>query len=223
MQELKSNFTYMLVALMVFLVGVPAAIDLELLSPVLIEAVGTSALLAIGIWSLKGLGGRFYVAMSIALLAVALNLLHVTYDQPMLFVSGHLATLAFLLLATAETFRKIATTNKISGNRIVGAICVYFLLGVVWSLFYALLEFAVPGSFNGLTDTMGLPQNPDWIYFSFVTLTTLGYGDILPVTFLSRSLAYMEAVVGQFYIAILVAGLVSAYISERQSEASDKR
>jgi len=55
----------------------------------------------------------------------------------------------------------------------------------------------------------------EWLYFSFVTMTTLGYGDILPVSAAARGLAYMQAIVGQFYIAILVAGLVSAYVSNR--------
>ena len=61
----------------------------------------------------------------------------------------------------------------------------------------------------------------EWLYFSFVTMTTLGYGDILPISATARGLAYMQAVVGQFYIAMLVAGLVGAYISDRQKAGSD--
>ena len=57
----------------------------------------------------------------------------------------------------------------------------------------------------------------EWLYFSFVTMTTLGYGDLLPVSATARAMAYMQAVFGQLYVAILVAGLVSAYISARQS------
>ena len=85
---------------------------------------------------------------------------------------------------------------------------------------YSLVETAMPGSFAGLVDQAANSKwNPDWIYFSFVTLTTLGYGDILPLTFSARSLAYFEAIVGQFYLAVLVAGLVGAYLSEKQSQA----
>jgi voltage-gated potassium channel len=217
----KNNFAFMLVALMIFLVGVPAAVDLELLPWGVVEALGISSLLAIGIWSLKGTGSAFYIAMSIAIISIILNLMSIVKPGSIIFVSRHFATLAFLMLATVESFRKIASTNTISGNRIIGAICVYFMLGVIWALTYALLEFVIPGSFSGLVDDANLPQNPDWVYFSFVTLTTLGYGDILPLTYLARALAFMEAVVGQFYIAILVAGLVSAHITEKQSVKPD--
>ena len=61
----------------------------------------------------------------------------------------------------------------------------------------------------------GAQWDSEWLYFSFVTMTTLGYGDIAPVSAIARVLAYMQAVFGQFYIAILVAGLVGAYISRR--------
>jgi hypothetical protein len=94
------------------------------------------------------------------------------------------------------------------------------MLGVIWALTYSLLEAVIPGSFTGLVDQAANAKwNPDWVYFSFVTLTTLGYGDILPVTFSARALAYFEAIVGQFYLAVLVAGLVGAYLSEKQSQA----
>lgn len=207
----------MLGALMIFLVGVPAALDLQLLSIPAVRAVGISALLAIGIWSLKGSGRIFYLAMGLVIIGVVLNLTELIRPNPSVFLTANLATLAFLILATGESFRQIAASNTISANRIVGAICIYFMLGVTWSVLYALLEYVVPGSFAGLKVDVAADWDPDFIYYSFVTLTTLGYGDILPVSFFARSLAYMEAVVGQFYIAILVAGLVSAYISAKQS------
>jgi len=64
----------------------------------------------------------------------------------------------------------------------------------------------------------GLGWDSNWLYFSFVTMTTLGYGDILPVSATARGLAYMQAIVGQFYIAVLVAGLVGAYVSTKSSD-----
>ena len=67
-----------------------------------------------------------------------------------------------------------------------------------------------------MTEMVSPLRNPDWIYFSFVTITTLGYGDITPVTQTAKTLSFTEAIVGQFYIAVLVAGLVSAYISTKK-------
>ncbi|MBT8083404.1 MAG: potassium channel family protein, partial [Gammaproteobacteria bacterium] len=90
------------------------------------------------------------------------------------------------------------------------------LLGVLWAIAYAVVEHIVAGSFAGLSETLAQGWSSDWLYFSFVTMTTLGYGDVAPISATARTLAYMQAVFGQFYIAILVAGLVSAYISKKQ-------
>lgn len=217
MQQSGDKFAYMMIALIIYLVGVPAATDLDLLPAAINKAIGTTAILAIGVWSLRGSGRMFPVIMSIALIAIVLNGFQVAIPGTVLYSLVQITSLAFFLLATFMSFRQIASSNAMSGNRIIGAICVYFLLGVVWSVCYELLELAVPGSFSGLDAGSALPQDPNWVYFSFVTLTTLGYGDILPLSAFARALAYMEAVFGQFYIAVLVAGLVSAYIADKQS------
>lgn len=73
----------------------------------------------------------------------------------------------------------------------------------------------IPGSFTGFSETLNQGWSNEWLYFSFVTMTTLGYGDLTPISATARTLAYLQAVFGQFYIAILVAGLVTAYITER--------
>ena len=97
----------------------------------------------------------------------------------------------------------------------IGAITLYLLFGVLWAIAYAVIESLVPGSFAGLSEPLSQGWSSDWIYFSFVTMTTLDYGDIVPLTATARTLAYMQAVFGQFYLAILVAGLVGAYIARR--------
>lgn len=221
MRNSQNNFSYLLVALMIFLIGIPAAIDLQLFPVAVTRAIGMSSLLLIGIWSLKDSGRTFGVAMTIAAIGIALNLLNAAAHNSVYFVSASVATLAFLTLATVAAFSQIAASNVISGNRIIGAICVYLLLGVIWSVCYALLEFASPGSFAGMQVADKSVWNPDWVYYSFITMTTVGYGDLLPVSAFARALAYLEAIVGQFYIAVLVAGLVSAYISEKQGAQSE--
>ena len=125
------------------------------------------------------------------------------------------------MLATFSALRLVAVGNDISPNRIIGAICIYLMLGAMWSIAYAVVEFVQPGSFRGLTELVSATWNPDWIYYSFVTLTTLGYGDITPITHTARSLTLAEAIVGQFYIAVLVAGLVAAYISAKRDSSED--
>ncbi len=218
---MKNNFSYLLAALLIFLIGVPVAIDLHLFSAGIIRAIGFSALLAIGLWSLRSSGRSFSAAVALVIVGIVLNILFAYNGETVFLYGSTLAILAFLFLATGKAMRQIAIGNNLSTNRIVGAVCVYLMLGVIWALCYALLEAIVPGSFEGLSEhAASASWNPDWVYFSFVTLTTLGYGDILPQTFSARTLSYFEAIVGQFYLAVLVAGLVGAYLSERQGQAT---
>ncbi len=213
----NNNFSYLLIALLIFIIGVPITYDLELISMRVSRVVGITCVLAIGIWSLRGLGKLYSIGMLVAVVGIVVNILSFVRESDALHITSHVFLFVFLSLAIFNTMRQVAVGTEINPNRIVGAICVYLLLGVIWSIFYLVIEFFEPGSFRGLTEAASPAWNPDWIYFSFVTITTLGYGDITPLTQTARSFAFAEAVVGQFYIAVLVAGLVSAYISARQS------
>ena len=213
---MNNNFSYLLIALLLFIIGVPVASNLDLISLQMSRVLGASSLLAVGVWSLRGAGRLYSAGMLVAIIGIVLSILSIVRDSDMLHVITLLAMFVFLLLATFNAFRQIAVGNDISPNRIVGAVCVYLLLGVIWSIAYTVLEYMQPGSFKGLTELVSSAWNVDWIYFSFVTITTLGYGDITPLTQTARSLTVAEAIVGQFYIAVLVAGLVSAYISSKR-------
>jgi hypothetical protein len=80
-------------------------------------------------------------------------------------------------------------------------------------MFYLFINMAIPGSFHGLTATEIGNQLSELLYYSFVSMTTLGYGDLTPVKPLARTVAYLEAIMGQFYVAVLVAWLVGMYLS----------
>ena len=199
------------------LVAIPIADDLRVFSAPLVRGLVFSGLLVVGIWSLKG-GGRFFtVGMTFVIAGVILNVLAVNMQSAFLQYSSILALIGFLTVAITFTLKQVAVGTDINANRLVGAVCVYLLLGVIWAMLYTLINVASPGSFGGFSPTEDLGWDSEWLYFSFVTMTTLGYGDILPVSATARSLAYMQAVVGQFYIAVLVAGLVGAYVSRRNA------
>jgi hypothetical protein len=111
-------------------------------------------------------------------------------------------------------------THEVTTDNVVGAVCAYMLLGIGASQVYAVVETLYPGSFQAGGATahdLADPalRNSVLAYFSFVTLTTSGYGDITPATPLTRILAVMEAVTGQFYLAVLVAGLIGLKVSKR--------
>ncbi len=217
----KNNFSYLLVALLLTLLGIPLAHDLDLASAPLIRSLMFSLLLVVGVWSLRG-GGRYFTAgMAFVVAGVLLSVLAVNIESGFLFFGSSAAIFGFLLIAIAFTLKQVAFGTEISFNRLVGAVCVYLLLGTLWAVAYSLVDAVSPGSFTGFTPQVGHGWDSEWLYFSFVTMTTLGYGDISPVSAIARALAYLQAVFGQFYVAILVAGLVSAYIGSRRSKRDD--
>ena len=123
----------------------------------------------------------------------------------------------FLALCIVIVMRDIVGGTEVNLNRITGAICVYLLLGAIWSVAYAAL-FALDGqAFAGLSDA-STARLLEFQYFSFVTLSTLGYGDLLPISQTARALVLAETITGQFYLAILVAALVGAYVSSAQKD-----
>ena len=79
------------------------------------------------------------------------------------------------------TFTQVVFGTEISANRLVGAVCVYLTLGVIWAVAYSILEMTFPGSFQGFVPMEDREWDSEWLYFSFVTMTTLGYGVSLPL------------------------------------------
>jgi Ion channel len=119
------------------------------------------------------------------------------------------ALASFALVALVKVLRP----GTITSHRIQGAVAVYLLFGLAWASAYEWTALTHPDSFNGSP-----ASGASWIYYSFVTLTTMGYGDITPVHPVARSLAAAEALTGQLYIAILISRLVALEIASRQHD-----
>lgn len=124
------------------------------------------------------------------------------------------ASLFTLVAFAVVVLTRVLSTGEVTRARIEGAVAAYLLLGLSWASAYQLVEMYNPQAFQGfLGDTV---SGLGFSYFSFVTLTSTGYGDITPVHPLARSLSVTEALTGQLYIAILLARLVSMQIQSRQ-------
>ncbi len=129
-------------------------------------------------------------------------------NLPELFAAIFLAYVLVLIL------HFISTRHQVSADVIMAAVCGYFLLGFMWAYAFFFLETAQPGSFRFTRE--GAPTTQDFIYFSFVTMTTVGYGDCLPVSNAGRSLSVLEAVMGQLYLAVTIARLVGMQASRQE-------
>jgi voltage-gated potassium channel len=136
----------------------------------------------------------------------------------LLLVAAHLLAASFFAFALYRILRAILSKSA-SADAIFGAVCGYLLLGIIWSLLYSAVETAFPGSFSlpaqkGGDAVAARPDRGTLGYYSFITLATVGYGDVTPTTPLARTLAWIEAVAGQFYLAVLVAGLVGFKVTQ---------
>jgi Ion channel len=159
-------------------------------------------------------------ALVIGVVDYAADIAGFFYDVPALGGARIVLDLLFLGIALGVLLASVLRNERVTAGKIYGAIAVYLLIGFTWAFLFDLLDFAQPGSFHlpDLNPTPGYepylrrydPTNS--IYFSFVTLTTLGYGDVTPSTVLARTLVWLEAVTGQMYLAVLVARLVSLQI-----------
>ncbi|NKB87841.1 MAG: hypothetical protein GKS06_06435 [Acidobacteria bacterium] len=129
----------------------------------------------------------------------------------------NIAPLAFYVYATVVICYHVVTEQRVRGDTLIGAVCGYLMLGYTWGIAYATLIESEPLSIR--LSTGEYATDGDLFYFSFVTLTTLGYGDIVPVTVKARSLAMLEAITGVLYLAVLVSRLVAMY-GKNKSERS---
>ena len=126
---------------------------------------------------------------------------------------------SFLLFVTIVVLRAVLRAARVTSEIVNGALCVYLLYGFFFASVYVALETIHPGSFAMSAtphDAPGLRRA--LLYFSYVTQTTMGYGDITPVTPLARSLATVQAITGQLYLAVLVARLVALQIVHQERE-----
>lgn len=180
-----------------------------------------SLLLISGIASMSGQGKAFIIITGIAVIALVFRWTDSLIPSPTLYILNYIATITSAILFCMVILARVLKKGPITFHRIEGAIAVYLLLGLTWSNAFELVEYLNPGSFTGALTGSG--RFSSWMYFSFVTLATLGYGDISPVHPIARSLAVAEAITGQLYLAILIARLVSQelyYRTSREGEAT---
>jgi Ion channel len=112
--------------------------------------------------------------------------------------------------------RAVFAAGRVTYHRVIGAVLLYLGIGFLFVAFFSLADMLFPGSFTGMSAVDDLTLPSDFVYFSFTILTTVGFGDIVPVHPLARSLCNVEAIVGQLYPATLLAYLVSLEVASRR-------
>jgi len=156
---------------------------------------------------------------------IVLDVVGFATPAPGVFIAEWMVLSTYFVVATVFALGRVLEDDYVDLNRIAGAISVYMLLGLIWTSLYFALSLLDPQAFEGiavltsyreeLTNTAYL----DLLYYSYVTLSTLGYGDVTPVSRAAQSLSYLEAICGVMYVAVLVAALIGSY-SNRPADQS---
>jgi uncharacterized protein (DUF697 family) len=161
-----------------------------------------------------------WITGAIAITAILLRWLQEFRPERGVVIAASLvALLCLVTLILVILIRVFRDTGQVTTSRVQGAIAAYILFGITWAILYRTLDLCLPAAFS-ISPAAGMPvvdQRESFAYFSFVTLTTLGYGDITAVHPIARMFVVFEGLVGQLYPATLLARLVSLEIAHRQS------
>jgi hypothetical protein len=178
-----------------------------------------------GIYAVSTIRRHVLIAAVISTLQV---LAAAVYLKTGLILSDVIATALFTIFYIYVLVIVLVYVVKGTGETsdgIIGAVSIYFLIGFTWASFYRIVFSFQPDAFS-VSDTFlasaGQSQ-PDFVYFSFITLLTVGYGDVSPISGIARSLAMLEGIVGVLYIGVFVSRLLSLYRSQTKKADSSKQ
>jgi hypothetical protein len=207
-----------ILAIAPFFIGVPAA-------PVIIKLFFTGILI-FSVYTFSKKKNDLIISSILVIPAVGFNWVSQFSPTPTLLIITDCSNILFYSYVIFVILLKIFRSKEITANLIYGTVCIYMLIGLEWAYIFSLLENLQPGSFDfpasnmesTLTADSGSNTIPLFLYYSYTTLTTLGYGDISPISPPAQSMASLEAITGQFYLTILVARLVGLHITSKNNQ-----
>lgn len=207
----ENNFAYLFFALIIFLFSstlmaqfhTEANNELYAVTTILMFLVSMKSLNIEKTW--KRLIYAFVVFFVLFLIAGSL------FDSNYYIYLHLVVLLIFFTAVFISAYKQVLFIGEIDLNKIIGSLALYLLLGMIWTVIYLFILVIDNTSFSGITAGDWQGNFAHLAYYSFVTLTTLGYGDILPTNRIAEFFVFMEAIIGVFYMAIIVASLINSH------------
>lgn len=203
------RFFLLLVAELVLILGFPFTAGSDIrdhLFRMLAIVVFTAALYAV-----LGRGKVTIIAFVLGLPAISIYLANMLGLSAGFQVASQILGVVFLAYVTGSFIYKLISDPSVTADTLAGAVSAYLLVGITYGLIYALVDHAWPGSFRQTVEPGHPIARMDYLFFSFITLTTVGYGDIVPWSGHAKSIAILEAATGIMYPAVLVGRLVGLH------------
>ena len=205
----ENNFSWLLGTLVLILFCSALVNQLQLSGARVLINISLIVTVILVVWSMEtSRDSWFKLKVGVSVLLLGLMLLDSAYNFVELAPFQLIGMFVFFTITIQIAWGQVMFTGNVSRNSILGAICIYFLIGLWFTFAYMIVEYFFPNSFRGLDSEFWQQDLGAFSFYSMVTLTTLGYGDITPLAPMARFLAYMQAVVGVFYTTVLVASLI---------------
>lgn len=210
-RQYRGRHLALLISILLFFTATPILIRLD--DGLIILRLLAAAVIISASYALSDRKRVFVAAIVLSALSLLTGLLLWEFRQRWAIEISHACIIALIAFFLVNIFSYVIRAGKVTADKIFAAICVYLLIGYCFGFTYALLDQIAPDSFAPAL------KGPDFVtrgmqlrYFSFTTLTTVGYGDVVPHSSAARTLAMLEAVTGQMYLAVLIARLVGLHI-----------
>jgi len=216
--EMRNRYTALLIVIVAMMLVLPLIARDEL--ALFAMKVAVSVVLVFGIYMGRRLRRDLVVGAALGIPVLVGRWLPQYSTDIRMFLAIDILTAAFLLYITTIILTQVLSARRVTLDTIAGAMCSYCLIGLAWAFVYRAMFVINPhafvfaaGSFHIFeNNSHSEPQLMNFAYYSFATLTTTGFGDVTPAVGVSRAISVLEAVAGQFFLAILIARLVSLEI-----------
>jgi len=221
------RFTWLLLSLVVYILCTPLIIDLvseEFAMPAKITVMAISIVwVGAATFAVSTQKSTMIIAMTLMFTSLLLEFFTTLLPTTISIILFHLLRIAFIGFIISHVLRQLFKPRIVTFDTISASLCVYLMLGALWANLYSIAEVITPGSIAIVLPEAHRPKNDEiarsfhMLYFSFVTLSTVGYGDLVPTTAVARMFAVTEAISGQIYLLVMVSRLVGLQVSQALS------
>ena len=211
---MNSRFIYIIFAIMLVLLVNPFIRSLGLIGH-LTSTLFVAMIPLASAYALTEDRKKTMIILFIAAPFVILDGLNVYFTSRVLMVVAFSFATILYFYIVCLLVKNLLSFRVVTANLIYCAISIYLLIGIMWAGIYTVVEGVSPGSFSGTSETV------DLIYFSFVTLTTVGFGDVVPLSVFGKRLAIFEAAMGSIYMAVIIAMIVGRYMVMQLKQDSE--